>query len=311
METAPFFADQADGPDGGSAWWQLASDGRRVRVAAWPKADAQGTVLLFPGRTEYVEKYGRAAHDLAARGYATITIDWRGQGLAERVHDDVSMGHVADFDDYQRDVQALLAAARELALPEPYYLIGHSMGGCIGLRALYEGLPVKAAVFSAPMWGILMLGIPEWFKFWLTGALSAMGLGDRRMPGTVGETYVLRQGFEDNLLTRDADMYGYMIAHARHDTGLHLGGPSIRWVHLALHEMRRLLVRRAPDLPCLTFLGTDEKIVDPTAIRSRMSRWPNGRLVMIDGARHEVMMELPEARQQFFDEACALFAANP
>jgi len=310
MEHAPFHADQAEGPDGKAAYWLTAADGRRLRIAVWPKPDAKGTVLLFPGRTEYVEKYGRAAADLAARGYATVAIDWRGQGLSDRVHDDVSMGHVDSFSDYQLDVQAAFLAVRELALPEPFFLIAHSMGGAIGLRALQNGLPVNAAAFSAPMWGILMNGLPDWAKTFLSWALTTIGWGSKRAPGTAGETYVLREPFEGNLLTSDPDMYAYMVRHAHHDTGLHLGGPSMDWVHKALVECHALMKMPAPNVPTKVFLGTKEAIVDPVPIKRYMPKWPNGELIMVEGARHEIMMEGPKERGLFFDEVDALFSAH-
>ena len=77
METAPFFAEIADAPEGGRAHWLVAEDGVRIRIGHWVPADAAGTVLLFPGRTEYIEKYGRAARDFATRGFAMAAVDWR------------------------------------------------------------------------------------------------------------------------------------------------------------------------------------------------------------------------------------------
>ena len=59
------------------------------------------------------------------------------------------------------DFDEMVGFARAQGLPEPYYLMAHSMGGCIGLRALMRGAPVKAAAFSAPMWGIL---IAAWMR---------------------------------------------------------------------------------------------------------------------------------------------------
>jgi len=58
----------AEGPEGGYALWLTADDGVRLRAVHWPKEGARGTVLLMPGRTEYCEKYGRTASELAARG---------------------------------------------------------------------------------------------------------------------------------------------------------------------------------------------------------------------------------------------------
>ncbi len=111
ISAAPFFADLADGPDGGRAVWAETPDGWRIRLGIWG-AGERGTVLLLPGRTEYVEKYGRTARDLLARGYATVAIDWRGQGLAQRGLADRLVGHVDDFDEYQRDFDTLVARGR-------------------------------------------------------------------------------------------------------------------------------------------------------------------------------------------------------
>ena len=37
-----------------------ASDGVRLRAVAW-RGGGQGTAVIFPGRTEFAEKYGRVA----------------------------------------------------------------------------------------------------------------------------------------------------------------------------------------------------------------------------------------------------------
>lgn len=106
MERAPFDQVLAEGPENVRAYWVTASDGVRLRVAVWPTQTPRGTIVLFPGRTEYVEKYGRVAQDFTAAGYAVTAIDWRGQGRADRVFEDPRLGHVGEFQDYQKDVAA-------------------------------------------------------------------------------------------------------------------------------------------------------------------------------------------------------------
>lgn len=307
---APFHALVADGPETGAALWVKTSDGVRIRVAHWNKPDAKGTVLMFPGRTEYIEKYGRTASAFAKRGYAMAAIDWRGQGLADRLIDDRDAGYVEHFPDYQLDVAAMLATLETLDMPKPWFLLGHSMGGCIGLRAVMSGLPVNAAAFSAPMWGILMstaMRPAAWALSW-TG--RRVGAGERFAPGTQAKTYVLAEPFEGNNLTHDPDMYAYMQEQMRQVPDMALGGPSLHWLNEALMEMRGLAARPAPDMPCVTFLGTDEKIVDPEAIKTRMAAWPGGDLITIEGGEHEVLMELPEMREQVHDACAALFDAH-
>ena len=191
-EPAPYFADLADGPADAAAYWLTTSDGVRIRVGSWNHGSGTGTVLLFPGRSEYVEKYGRAATDLAARGFATVTVDWRGQGLADRLSPNAALGHVDRFGDYQADVDALTDHVRWLGLPEPFYLLGHSMGGCIGLRALHAGLPVAAAAFTAPMWGIQMAPAIRPAAWTLSAVARPLRFGHVFAPGQVPAPYVMR-----------------------------------------------------------------------------------------------------------------------
>src|SRR6266849_11164265 len=57
--------------------------GISVRCARWPPpSDRKGTVCIFQGRIEFIEKYFEIVRDLNARGFAVATLDWRGQGLS-------------------------------------------------------------------------------------------------------------------------------------------------------------------------------------------------------------------------------------
>lgn len=310
MDRAPLLEDVAAAPEGGVAYWLVAADGVRLRIGAWRHAGARGTVLLFPGRTEYVEKYGPAAAELRARGYAMLAIDWRGQGLADRLLPDRDIGHVRRFSDYQLDVSAMLAAAQALDLPRPFHLIGHSMGGCIGLRALVRGLAVRSAVFSAPMWGIRIAPLRRPLAWTVSTLSRATGQGHRLTPSTFPESYVSIAPFEGNMLTTDPEMFALMKRQIEAHPALSLGGPSLHWLNEALIEARALRLRASPPYPVLAMLGTEEKVVEPAAVHQRMGRWPGGRLELIPGAEHEVMMERPSVRARFYDAACALFKAD-
>ncbi len=305
---APLYTDIGAGPVEGAAYWLNTVDDVRIRIGIWAADAPKGTVLLFCGRTEYIEKYGLPAGDLAARGYATVAIDWRGQGLADRLLEDTRIGHVGKFSDYQHDVKAVVDAARVMGLPEPYYMIGHSMGGCIGLRSLYEGLPVAAAAFTGPMWGIGMAAYLRPVAWALGRLVPAIGFGNRLAPGTIKEPYVLSAPFEDNTLTRTREMWDMMQAQLKAHPEFSLGGPSFVWLRSALDETLDLAQMPAPDVPCLTFLGDNERIVDPTRVYSRMKGWKNGTLQVIEGGEHEVLMEDLAKRSAVFDTMTAFFA---
>ncbi|MEP2718013.1 alpha/beta hydrolase [Pseudophaeobacter sp.] len=310
LTTAPYFADIAEGPETGQAHWATTEDGLRIRVGHWLPAGnepAKGTVLIFPGRTEYVEKYGPAAIDLGQRGYAALAVDWRGQGLGERMLEDRRLGHVEKFGDFQQDVAAVVKLAKQLKLPEPWFLLGHSMGGAIGLRALMEGLPVKACAFSAPMWGILIPSAMKPVARLLGGLAPVLGLSAMRVPTTTKGHYVETAPFKGNTLTNDPAMYQLMIDQLKAQPDLVLGGPTINWLNEGINECEALALRSSPPLPCLTFLGSQEQIVNSEAVHERMARWPGGELDLIDPAQHEIVMEGSEIRRDAFDKMTRLF----
>ena len=310
MSEAPLFTEVADGPADGRAVWLVTADSVRIRAALWNARGDRGSVFLLPGRTEYVEKYGRSAAGLAAAGYATVSIDWRGQGLAARPFADPMVGHVGDFGEFQTDLAALLDFARAEGLPEPWYMLAHSMGGCIGLRALMTGLPFRAAAFSAPMWGILMA---DWLRPVATVLSTAsrwFSFDHRYAPGTNGTTYVTQVPFVGNTLTTDAEMWDYMRQQAIAHPDLSLGGPSLGWLKAALEECSALAALPSPEYPVVCALGSQERIVDVRPVQARMSRWPGGRLDLYAGAEHEVLMERPAIRDAFLQRAVALFDAH-
>jgi lysophospholipase len=308
LEPAPFLTEPTDRAIVPKAYWVDTSDGLRIRIAAWTPPDgARGTVVLFPGRTEYVEKYDFTAVSFAERGFATIAVDWRGQGLATRMLANRMIGHVERFSDYQKDVSAMLRAARRLELPRPYHLLGHSMGGAIGLRAATEGLAVQTCAFTGPMFGIRMPTLLRLVAMGLTRLGPAVGLGHWRAPTTPRENYVLANPFEGNQLTTDPEIYALLQAHLRAHPDLQLAGPSLQWLREALDECDHLAGRAAPDMPGLTMVGDGERIVDIEASERRMSAWPRGRFDVIKGAQHEVLMETADVRRHCLDRLVSHF----
>ena len=69
-------------PDGAQPGLCETPDGRLLRYALWdpPAGSRKGTVCIFEGRGEFIEKYFETVRDLQARGYGVAVLDWRGQG---------------------------------------------------------------------------------------------------------------------------------------------------------------------------------------------------------------------------------------
>ncbi len=309
MEPAPFDHELSEGP--ATVWtrWVHADDGVRLRVSFWPALKPRGTILIFPGRTEYVEKYGRVARDLVARGYSVAAVDWRGQGRSDRVFDDPRLGHVNHFLDYQMDVAAYMACVQSEDMPARHFALAHSMGGAIVLRAMIEGLSLERVVFSAPMWGIYAPPHVKSYAIPLLFFASRLNQAHRPVPGTQIEGHVTGTPFEDNKLTTDAEHYDYISRQSRSDPALSLGGPTMHWLREARSEITRLQAAPKPDVPVRVFVGSQEEIVDIRMIRSMVKRWPSAELTVYDSGRHELMMEAETIRDRFINETLTFFDA--
>ena len=303
---APFHAGVASAREGVEAAWITAADGVRLRVVTWAgPPDPRGTAVIFPGRTEFAEKYGRLAGELATLGLAAAAIDWRGQGLSDRDSQRPMLGHVGDFAEFQRDADAFLAHLEARAMPRPWILVAQSMGGGIGLRRLQDQGGFEAAVFSAPMWRLHIRTITREASNIAFRLAHLLGQGARLTPGAKPvPTPTL--GFEKNALTSDRESFDLALAQITAHPELALGGPSMQWTRAAFDEMARIQRRPLPDIPMLVFLGSDETVVAPAMIRRRVAGVASVRLVDLPAARHEVFMEAPPIRRQVLREIDAL-----
>ena len=96
-------------PEGAVTGALKARDGVTLRFARWqPPPGRKGTVCLFQGRTEFIEKYFETVRELRSRGFAVATFDWRGQGRSDRKLRDPRKGHVGDFSEYELDVDVFM-----------------------------------------------------------------------------------------------------------------------------------------------------------------------------------------------------------
>ena len=299
MNTAPLH-DLLNVPAGGEAIFVSAQDGTKIRIAYWQGGN-RGTVLLLPGRTEYIEKYGRVVSKLQDRNLNVVIIDWRGQGLSFRHDGRRDRGYVESFAHYQQDIAAAINASEIMALEGPRLLFAHSMGGCIGLRALVGGLDVKGAVFSSPMWGVPGSTAAKFVLSVVSTLGRPFGQHKALVPGKEPTYYASANPFEGNELTNDPEYYAMFKSHLEDQPDLGLGGPTIHWAAKAIEEMKALTKASVPDIPILTFMGTEEIVVDGEAIKARAPTFPDTTLEILAGSKHEVWMEQPEIQTQVWD----------
>jgi len=281
-------------------------DGLSIRWGSGAAAArARGTVLFLNGRTEFMEKYAEVVAELNQRRYDVYTCDWRGQGLSSRLLANRLKGHVVRFEDYLADLEGLVAILEERAAPRPYILLGHSMGGHLAVRYLAERPGFfEQVVLTAPMIDIqLPRYLPPAVLNWMVRTALQAGLQDAYVLGSNGRPPHSGR-FEGNPLTSDPTRFERSLAMMRRDPRLAVGGVTYGWLAAAC---RSIAVLNAPervhclDVPLLMVTASQDRIVCPRAQARFCRNLPDGRLVCIEGARHELLVETDALRARFWE----------
>ncbi|MEN2978916.1 alpha/beta hydrolase [Tistrella bauzanensis] len=287
----------------------LGPDGIAIRHALWHAAPGRtqtGSVLLLQGRGEFVEKYAEVAGRLTAMGRDVLAIDWRGQGRSGRMLADPTIGHVDDFDRYLDDLDAVMAGPGA-SLPRPLAVLGHSMGGHLGLRWVVERASAGGAggpaaviapdrlIMTAPMIGIRMVPPMGTMVPALARIMCRRGLSERFAAGQ-GPDRAGNGRFQGNILTHDPARWARERALIAADPSLHLGGTSWGWLAAAFRSItaaRRAVAARGRDirLPVTIMSAGAERVVDNRAHLWLAGQLPSAEVIIAPGAFHEILME--------------------
>ncbi len=301
-------------PDTAVSGSLLTPDGVALRYARWaPPAGRKGTVCLFQGRTEFIEKYFETVLDLRVRGFAVATLDWRGQGLSDRLLPDPLKGYVRNFADYDTDLETFM---REVVLPDcppPLFAIGHSMGGAILLRALWKGHRwFDRIVLSAPMIA-LRGGRRLGFAAAAARVMRLAGFGGSYVPGA-DRAPVGSRPFVGNVLTSDPVRYARNAAVLEAEPALGIAAPTVAWADAAFRAMHAFANPSYPASirqPVLLIAAGKDEVVSPQAIEDFARRLRAGSHLIIGGSEHEILMEQDHYRAQFWAAFDAFVPGTP
>ncbi len=282
-------------------------DGKPMRYALWQatRGPRRGSVCLFHGRGEFIEKYFETVADLRGRGFAVATFDWRGQGGSHRALSNPRKGHIKDFMEYEKDI---LRFMKDIVLPDcppPFYALAHSMGGNILLRhAARPGSWFDRIILTAPMIAFAdeRVGVPQNLARLYAEASSITGMATAYIYGGNDDVEGISR-FEDNPLTSDRERWSRNKAVLEVAPELGLGAPTVGWLRAA-YRSNAIISHRAfgPNLkiPVMLFAAGKDSIVSTRAVEEFGVGLKVGNLVLIPGCRHEILQERDVFRQRFW-----------
>ncbi len=301
-------------PDDAATAMLKTPDGVLLRYARWaPPPGRKGTVCIFQGRAEFIEKYFEVIRELRARGFAVAILDWRGQGLSQRALRDRFRGHCASFSEYATDLETFM---KEVVLPDcppPLFALAHSMGGAVLIHAAAQGHRwFDRMVLTAPMIRLTrrrLHGIAPA----LARAFRFAGRGSGYVPGG-SATVLATQPFAGNPLTSDPVRYARATAVLEAEPMLGLGSPTVGWCDAAFRVMAQFRSSSYPSRirqPMLIVAAGRDDLVSTPAIETFAVHLRAGAHLVIPGALHEILMEQDQYRAQFWAAFDAFVPGSP
>jgi acylglycerol lipase len=102
-------------------------NGLKICFRSWrPEEKPRATVVIIPGFNAHSGYYEWVAGQFVADGLAVYAVDLRGRGQS-----DGERFYVESFEDYVRDVEAVMAVVKSREPGLPILLLGHSAGGVV------------------------------------------------------------------------------------------------------------------------------------------------------------------------------------
>jgi lysophospholipase len=289
-------------------------DGRSLRFARFgPPRGRRGTVCIFQGRAEFIEKYFETVRELRSRGFAVALLDWRSQGLSDRSLSNPRKAHVDDFSEYDTDLQAFM---REVVLPDcppPLFALAHSTGATVLIRAASQGHRwFDRVVMSAPL--IAVAG----YRFLAAGkiavrAMRMLGFGSSYIPGG-GDNVFQAQPFLGNPLTSDPVRYARNAAVIDAEPVLGIGSPTVGWTDAMFRTLDAFAEVGYPShirQPILIVAAGSDTVVSTPATEEFAVRLRTGSHLVLAGAKHELLMEQDRLRGQFWAAFDAFVPGTP
>nr|WP_224745976.1 alpha/beta fold hydrolase [Neiella litorisoli] len=287
----------------------------RLHYVYYPQHN-KPTIVIAPGRAEAAFKYRELAMDCYQRGFQVAVIDHRGQGLSERFFPQRQLGHMDDFDYAANDLLQL--AKRVQFGRQPCFLIAHSMGATIGLRACqldpsrFSRMALMAPMLSLslPMPSVLM----SLYLWWRSSKEKVAWRKHRQPPDYISADRREYQdgGFRNNPLTSSLVRYKAFREMYEQQPELQLGGPTAGWLRAAL-KLIATVFDHLNDIqtPMLVALADDERVVTPAGQHKLRQRLAHSSLpqqwLQLEQCRHEPLLEVDAVRTPLIERISEFF----
>lgn len=275
--------------------------GATIRYGAIDPANpARATIIGLPGFGGFAEQWFEVVRDLTARGFAVRLMDWRGQGGSDHYLSNSHKFHAQGYDRDVADLQQFITAIVQPEGPRPLLLLGHSMGGHLGLRhlATHPGI-FHGAFLTAPLLGVKTVKQAPGVVARVAQLMNLIGFGRRYIPGHADWFFRPHYTVDDSNLSNDPLRYRVAQLYFQLKPELRIGGATWAWLDHTFRSVawinREDVLRRIATPLFIVQAGSDH-LVDNTLQDRAVKLMPQAQLHAFPGAKHDILMEKDEIR---------------
>lgn len=270
--------------------------GVKIRYVTFQKQNGSGALVVLPGKSETYLKYAEFFYDLQELPLSLYSMDHRGMGFSERMLPDRLKMHVEHFDDYLQDVRTFLDTVVKAGGYERLFVLGHSTGSLIAALIL-ESHPeeFQAGILCSPLFDLNVGPIPGFVLRVLARLLDRPG---RHEEYSIGQKNIERLPFEKNTISHSFPRWSLWEQEIIPNTeAIQFGGVTNRWIRESLMAGYRA-VRGAGQIkaPVLLLQAEQDSLTKAGAQDRFCRRVPLCRKVLLQGARHEILIEREDIR---------------
>jgi len=292
-EVLPFFAKGEQG--------QLTSfDGKKLHYHYFPNPNAHSNLIIVTGWTEAAPKYAEVIYDLHQAGVETFIMDWRGQGLSDRLIEDPQVTWVADYGDFVKDLHQFVTEVVKPRARHPLIIMGHSMGAnVITLYMTQHPEVFDRAVLSSPMLDMKLGSIPISVGRAVSWLYDFVGLGARMV---WGHTY-FDPSKAENWVSHSESRWRFWVQYKTDHPEYVLNAASFRWVLEGLRATEYMKENAHLIRVPLLMLQAGRDLYVATGGQDRVcEKAYYCKKITYPFAKHEILNEVDLIRQDAMDE---------
>lgn len=251
----------------------------RLALHVYTPPRPKGTVFVFHGYFDHVGLYGHLIEYLLRQSFSVVAYDLPGHGLSSG--DPVS---IKSFSDYQGILKACLEVC-EGNLAGPWFAVGQSTGAAVLIETLFhfrytlEDSPFKHWVLLAPL-----VRPKGWRQVVLLHAIVG------------GFIRTWRRGFSTN--SHDSEFVRFL----KEKDPLQSQFIAVDWVSALRKWVAAIEMKDPLPMPATIIQGQEDATVDwQHNVAKLQTLLPNATVTFLKRARHQLVNEAPDLRNQVFE----------